>query len=122
MAEQDPAEALQALARDWITLVQSELAAIAVDREAQETWRALLGLWAGAATLMINVVPRRPGGMGHDRPAATPGAATAAAAPDPRDAEIRRLADRLAELERRLDDAGHGGAGAGNPRPPRRRR
>ena len=46
----DPAgEALQELARDWITLWQSELAALAVDREAQETWHVLLSLWAGAA-------------------------------------------------------------------------
>ena len=36
-----------ALARDWITLWQSELAALAVDREAQETWHVLLSLWAG---------------------------------------------------------------------------
>ncbi len=46
----DPAgEDLQGLARDWITLWQSELAALAVDREAQETWHVLLSLWAGAA-------------------------------------------------------------------------
>jgi hypothetical protein len=32
------------LARDWITLWQSELAATAVDREAQETWRFMLSL------------------------------------------------------------------------------
>jgi len=116
MAEQDRAAEMQALARDWITLVQSELAAIAADREAQETWRALLGLWAGAATLMVNAVPKAPG---RDGPPAGP--PPAAAAPDPRDAEIRRLAERLAELERRLDDAADGGKGAGHPGKPRRR-
>ena len=42
----DPAEAGAA---DWITLWQSELAALAADREAQETWQAMLALWAGAA-------------------------------------------------------------------------
>ena len=51
-------EDLHALARDWITLWQSELAALAVDREAQETWHALLSLWAGAAGAMIAGLPR----------------------------------------------------------------
>jgi len=44
-----PAEAvgedLHDRARDWITPWQSEVAALAVDREAQETWYVLLSLW-----------------------------------------------------------------------------
>ena len=44
-----PGASLHELARDWITLWQSELAALAADREAQETWQALVALWAGAA-------------------------------------------------------------------------
>ncbi len=91
----------QALARDWITLWQSELTAAAADREAQETWQALAALWAGAAGAMV---PMLPGGWPHEpaRAAAPPRAAPVAAAPDARDAEIRRLAERVAELERRL--------------------
>jgi hypothetical protein len=113
-----PAADLHELARDWITLWQSELAALAVDREAQESWQALLGLWAGAAAAMLQALPR----AGHDasRPGAAvaPRPAPAAAAPDARDAEIERLARRIAELERRLAELERGrvGASAGNRR------
>ena len=47
-----------ALARDWITLWQSELTALAADREAHESWAALAALWAGAAEAMLRAVPR----------------------------------------------------------------
>jgi hypothetical protein len=107
---------LHALARDWITLWQSELTAAAADREVQETWQTLAGLWAGAAAAMLHGLPR---GAPDGRPAppapASPGAAAparpapAAAAPDARDAEIERLAGRIAELERRLADLERGG-------------
>ena len=95
---------LQALARDWITLWQSELAAAAADRELAEGWQQLAALWAGAAAATLQAWPRgaadgAPGGAGTG---VTPRPATAAAAPDPRDAEIERLARRIAELERRL--------------------
>jgi hypothetical protein len=99
---------LHELARDWITLWQSELAALAADRETQETWQAMVGLWAGAAGAMLNGVPAASAphpGDGADRRSgspAAPGSASAAAAPDPRDAEIERLAGRVAELEQRL--------------------
>ena len=112
---------LQELARDWITLWQSELAAMAADRETHEGWQAMMSLWAGAAAGMMNAMPRakpRPSGGAdrarHDRPdvpatgraaaAAAPGAAAAAAAPDARDAEIERLGRLVGELERRLAD------------------
>jgi uncharacterized protein YceH (UPF0502 family) len=99
---------LHDLARDWITLWQSELAALAVDREAQETWHVLLSLWAGAAGNMINGLSRgladEPAGHGRRAagPAAAPRSAPVAAAPDPRDAEVEQLRERVAELERRL--------------------
>jgi hypothetical protein len=99
-------EDLQDLARDWITLWQSELAALAVDREAQETWHVLLSLWAGAAGALISGLPRglpdEPAGRRAAGPAAAPGAASVVAAPDARDAEVERLRGRVAELERRL--------------------
>src|SRR5271165_6209740 len=103
---------MQELARDWVTLWQSELAGGAADREMQETWQRLLALWAGAAGALL--AGSFPGGAVHGRsdarrpgtpPAAGP--APAAAASDARDAEIDRLAQRVAELERRL--AGHAG-------------
>jgi ubiquinone biosynthesis protein UbiJ len=105
---------LEALARDWITLWQSELAALAADREAQEMWQSWLAVWAGMAAAMVRTLPRTAddgtagGGARHDghagggRPAAPARPAPAAAAPDPRDAEIERLARHIGELERRL--------------------
>ena len=106
---EDPAGAdLHDLARDWITLWQSELSALAVDREAQEAWQMLLSVWAGAAGAVMSGLPR---GMADDPArhgaraagaAAASRPAPAAAAPDPRDAEVDRLRERVAELERRL--------------------
>jgi uncharacterized protein YceH (UPF0502 family) len=99
-------EDLHDLARDWITLWQSELAALAADREAQETWRVLLSMWAGAAGALLRAMPREganDGAGGSARPAAAPRPAAPAAAPDARDAEVERLRQRIADLERRLD-------------------
>jgi hypothetical protein len=96
-------EDLHDLARDWITLWQSELAALAVDREAQEAWCVLLSLWAGAAGAVLAGLPRRLADDPRERPAATASRpAPAAAAPDTGDAEVERLRERVAELERRL--------------------
>ena len=99
-------ETLHQLARDWIALWHSELAALAVDREAQETWHTLLALWAAAADTMLAALPRGlPDGgwpAGPGRPAPAPRSAPAPAAPDPRDAELARLAAHIAELERRI--------------------
>jgi hypothetical protein len=110
-ADPPPVE-LHELARDWIALWQSELAALATDREAQETWQTLMSLWAGAAGAMLQALPR----AGHDgagaRPAHAPRPAAAAAAPDSRDAEIERLARRVAELERRLAELERSGGEA----------
>jgi hypothetical protein len=58
MAEAAPQPDLAALARDWVTLWQSELTAIAAEREAQESWQAILALWAGAAGAMLAAAPR----------------------------------------------------------------
>ncbi|WP_240319117.1 hypothetical protein [Acidibrevibacterium fodinaquatile] len=105
---------LAALAQDWITLWQSEISALVADREMQEAWQALAGLWAGVLASAIQAMPREPGprepGPRQHEPfhngvagAAPPPRAAAAAAPsDPRDAEIERLHRRLAALERRL--------------------
>ena len=107
---------LRKLAQDWITLWQSELAALAVDREAQETWQAMLALWAGAASAMLQARP-------HEHPerragaSAAAGAAPVAAAPDPRDVAIERLTRRVGELEARLVDVERGNRSHGAGRP-----
>ncbi|MGH7159928.1 MAG: hypothetical protein ACREFS_07595, partial [Acetobacteraceae bacterium] len=51
---------IEALARDWIAIWQSELGSYAGDREAVEAWLRLLGLWAGAATSLLSAFPAAP--------------------------------------------------------------
>lgn len=109
-------EDLDSLARDWITLWQSELAALATDREAQETWIRLLALWAGFASAGLRAAPRS---AAEDEPflAGAPeatGPAPARAAPDARGTEangpagspaeplLAAILERLDAIERRL--------------------
>jgi hypothetical protein len=97
------------LAQDWITLWQSELSAMAADPEIRESWQTVMALWAGTMSAMLRGLPsaRDAGYDGPHRrsgPADAPRAAPAAAAPDPRDAEIDRLARHVAALEQRLAD------------------
>ena len=107
-AAADPIAALQELTRDWITVWQSELTAVAVDREAQESWQSVISLWAGAAGALLTFVPPRGQGDAR-RPRAEAGAAAAPVAPDAGAAEVERLGQRIAELERRLADLERGG-------------
>ncbi len=118
---------LHTLARDWITLWQSELSALALDREVQETWQRLLGIWAGTAGTLLAAIPRgldqafaaRAGySAGRTPPprsecnadagapsassASSPRPAAAGSASGARDAEIEHLHRRIAELEQRL--------------------
>jgi hypothetical protein len=92
------------LANDLVAMWQSELAAMAADRELRETWTALLALWASTASAAWPALARPP----HDRPpgsAATaqpPRPAPPAPASDARLDEIDRLNRRIDELERRL--------------------
>ena len=104
---------------------------MAADREVQEGWQTLAALWAGAAGAALSGLPRgRPGGGGatvHERAdrragtAAPAGPAPAAAAPDPRDAEIERLHRRIDALESRLAGLEAGRPAAGGGRGDRRR-
>ena len=94
------------LARDWITLWQSELSALATDREWQEAQERLIALWAAlgrmAATGAVPGGAPADGSAGRAGTAAPPRPATAAAAPDAGDGELDRLRRRVAELERLL--------------------
>jgi hypothetical protein len=105
---------LQAIARDWIALWQSEIAATVADREWQEAWQRLAALWAGAAAALVSAMPRGADDGSSGAPGTAPSSrpAPAAAAPDPRDAEIERLVRRIDALERRmaeLEGAGRSG-------------
>jgi hypothetical protein len=97
----------QAIAADWITIWQSELAALATDREMHEAWIRLVALWAQAAQAASRLLPASlaapaDGPSGRAGPAAPARPTAAVAAPDARDAAHQRLADRVEELERKL--------------------
>ena len=89
------------LAKDFVAVWQSELTAMAADRELRESWAATLGLWAQAASMAAAMLP-------HDPPPRSPGAAQpprsapAAAASGPGLDEVQQLSRRVAELEQRL--------------------
>src|ERR1700722_4281165 len=89
------------LASDLVAMWQSELTAMAADREVRECWATLLALWAQsappAAALLSHDAAR--GSTGAPQPAR---AAPAAAAPQPGLAEVEQLNRRVAELEQRL--------------------
>jgi len=109
--------------RDWVTILQSELNALATDREAQQVWARLVEVWAVHARAAGAFLPARAQGTkGHDGAdgrAGTeppPGAAPAAAASDAGErerqlADLDRLARRVEELERRLAELGGDGKG-----------
>ena len=113
---------LQKLAQDWITLWQSELSAMAADTEMHEAWQATMTLWVRtiASTLRSTAWTRASGA--YDRAGRQAGTAEASrtppadVAPDPRDAEIERLAGHVAALERRLADLERGGDPAVAPK------
>jgi hypothetical protein len=86
--------------QDWITIWQSELNAMATDREAQQAFARMVSLWAASARAAGAFLPDGP--PGRASPESPAGAAAATAAFDARDAAIERLASRVEELERRL--------------------
>ena len=97
---QDPPD-LSQLAEDWITLWQSELAAMAADPELAEAWAASVALAAAFWRAQALRWPR------HDAAHAPPRPAPAGTAPDgQRDARDSGddLRARITELERRLAD------------------
>jgi hypothetical protein len=99
----------QQMARDWITIWQSELNAAATDRELLEGFTRLVDQWAQAAQAAAALLPgaddarRRRAAAGCAGAGTPAGAAPAAAASDARDAAIERLAERVAELERIIE-------------------
>ncbi len=129
-----PEDAFRTLAEDWIAIWQSEITAYLTDPETQQSWGAMMALWSGAAQTMMRGMPAAPGfgqGFAQPRPKPAPGTderrhdsntskqqhtpeqsgpdaaprpAPAADAPVIGDDAIRRLEQRVAELERSLAD------------------
>ncbi len=90
---------------DWVTIWQSELNALATDREAQEVWKRLVRMWAAQARAAGALLPDGTHRPARPEPAPRPEAPSAA--PDTREferqrRELERLAQRVEELERRL--------------------
>ncbi|EKM98859.1 MULTISPECIES: hypothetical protein [unclassified Acidocella] len=91
----------ETLAKDFVAVWQSELTAMAADRELRECWAATLALWAQAAAAAAALMPHEPP-PGSSRPAQPVRPAPAAAASGPGLDEVERLSRRVAELEQRL--------------------
>jgi hypothetical protein len=96
------------LAEDWVALWQSELTAMASDRELRESMTAMVALWASTANAALGLL-RAPYEHANSQPtpgtagaAQPPGSPPLAAAPQPRLDEVERLNRRITELEQRL--------------------
>jgi len=103
----------ESLAQDLVSMWQSELTAMAADRELREAWVVLVGLWAQSSSAAFSALAheRAARGAGAVKPA---GAAPVAAASEPRLGEVEQLARRVAELEQRLAQLLGGGGSGGD--------
>ena len=90
------------LAKDLVAMWQSELTAMAADRELRETWAATVALWAQVANAAAATLPHEHNPPGSASPSQPPRPPAAAAAPQPGLVEIEQLNRRVAELEQRL--------------------
>jgi len=90
------------LAKDLVAMWQSELTAMAADRELRETWAVTMALWAQAANAAAAMLPHEHGQARGPSPVEPPRPPAVAAAPQPGLAEIEQLNRRIAELEQRL--------------------
>ncbi len=100
------------LAKDLVAMWQSELTAMAADRELRECWAATMALWAQAANAAATLLPHEHAAPRGASPAKPPRAAPPAAASQPGVDEIELLNRRVAELEQRI-----AGFMAGTPGP-----
>ena len=91
---------------DWITIWQSELAALATDRECHEALVAAAQSWA---SLTDGSATRDDGPAGRAGPDAPPRPEAAGPASGAGDDEVARLRRRIAELEHAAAAAGGGG-------------
>jgi hypothetical protein len=103
-----PDAVLTQLLDDWVTIWQSELAGLVLDREMQDALLRVIDGWAVQSRAMLRMMAPLLEGGGDGRGTSTAGpdaaarATAFAAAPDGRDALVRDLLERVAELERRI--------------------
>jgi hypothetical protein len=90
------------LAKDFMAMWQSELTAIAADREVRESWATFAALWAQATVAALTLLSAHEPAAGSPRPPQPARSAAAAAASQPRLDEVDQLKRRIAELEQRL--------------------
>ncbi len=102
------------LAKDFVAMWQSEVTAMAADRELRESWTAFVTLWAQSTNAALALLHREPQ-AGSARAAQPAGATPAAAASQPGLGEIERLSRRVAELEQRLAEFMANGTGHAGP-------
>jgi hypothetical protein len=105
------------LAKDFVAVWQSELTAMAADRELREGWAAILNLWAQAAGAAAALLPHN-APLGGSSTAQPPRPAPAAVASGPGVDAVEQLSCRVAELEQRVAELleqrdGPGPAGTG---------
>lgn len=110
----DPADPdFTALAQDWVTLWQSEMIALARDREVQEHWATLVGFWAHLAGQTIAAraalirahdqpAPRSTRTDDAARPAPAATASHSGGEPGADQPSLAQLHRRIADLENRL--------------------
>jgi hypothetical protein len=90
-------------AEDWVALWQSEITAMAADRELRESITAMLALWASTATATIKLLQAPYESSRRDAQTLQPARPQAvAAAFEPGLDEVASLHRRIAELEQRL--------------------
>jgi hypothetical protein len=101
------------LAEDWVALWQSEMTAMAADRELREYWIGFLALWASLTNVALQLghvwrgydQPWGPAAQSANGVASTnepPGTAPIVTASDIGSDEAKRLYERIGELESRL--------------------
>lgn len=89
------------LAKNLLAIWQSELTAMAADRELRESWVAMVQLWAQAGNAVIATFAHEPA-PGSPLAPQPPRPTPAYAASGTRLDEVDRLNSRVAELERNL--------------------